>query len=80
MGAHFAQIIRGGGPGGGGPLWMFGVGADGTVRARVHRGSGDTGPIMKIEPMKWYDFPASPAPPSDNVPLVGWTESANQCC
>jgi hypothetical protein len=21
-----------------------------------HRGSGRTGPIMKLEPMKWYDF------------------------
>jgi hypothetical protein len=56
MGAHFAQIIRGAGPGGGGPLWMFGVSADGTVSAAVHRGSGRTGPVMKIEPMKWYDF------------------------
>jgi hypothetical protein len=51
MGSHFAQIIRDGGP-----LWMFGVDAGGTLAAAVHRGSGRTGAIMKIEPMKWYDF------------------------
>ena len=51
MGAHFAQIIRDGGP-----LWMFDVDAGGTVKADVHRGSGSTGAIMKLEPMKWYDF------------------------
>ena len=51
MGAHFAQIIRDGGP-----LWMFGVDQGGTVAAAVHRGSGRTGAIMKLEPMKWYDF------------------------
>jgi hypothetical protein len=51
MGAHFAQIIRDGGP-----LWMFGVDQGGTVSAAVHRGSGGTGGIMKLEAMKWYDF------------------------
>jgi hypothetical protein len=51
MGAHFAQIIRDGGP-----LWMFGVNQGGTVSAAVHRGSGGTGAIMKLEAMKWYDF------------------------
>jgi hypothetical protein len=51
MGAHFAQIIRDGGP-----LWMFDVDGGGTVKADVHRGSGSTGAIMKLEPMKWYDF------------------------
>jgi hypothetical protein len=51
MNAHFAQIIRDGGP-----LWMWDVDAGGTVSAVFHRGSGGTGPIMKLEPMKWYDF------------------------
>ena len=51
MGAHFAQIIRDGGP-----LWMFGVDTGGTVSAAVHRGSGGTGAILKLEAMKWYDF------------------------
>jgi hypothetical protein len=51
MGAHFAQIIRDGGP-----LWMFDVDTGGTVKADVHRGSGSTGGVMKLEPMKWYDF------------------------
>jgi hypothetical protein len=51
MGAHFAQIIRDGGP-----LWMFDVDAGGNVAASVHRGSGGTGRILKLEPMKWYDF------------------------
>jgi len=50
MGAHFAQIIRDGGP-----LWMFGVDQSGTASAAVHRGSGRTS-SFKIEPMKWYDF------------------------
>jgi hypothetical protein len=50
MGAHFAQIIRDGGP-----LWMMGVDTGGTARGRVHRGSGGTSGV-KIEPMKWYDF------------------------
>jgi hypothetical protein len=51
MGAHFAQIIRDGGP-----LWMFDVDTGGNVKADVHRGSGSTGNVMKLEPMKWYDF------------------------
>jgi len=51
MGAHFAQIIRDGGP-----LWMWDVDANGVVSAVFHRGKGGTGPIMKLEPMKWYDF------------------------
>jgi hypothetical protein len=51
MNAHFAQIIRDGGP-----LWMWDVSGDGTVSAVFHRGNGGTGPIMKLEPMKWYDF------------------------
>ena len=50
MGAHFAQIIRDGGP-----LWMFGVDQGGNGRAAVHRGSGASR-TFKIEPMKWYDF------------------------
>jgi hypothetical protein len=51
MGAHFAQIIRDGGP-----LWMMDVDTAGNVRGDVHRGSGSTGTITKLEPMKWYDF------------------------
>jgi hypothetical protein len=51
MGAHFAQIIRPGGP-----LWMFGLQTDGTVTAEVHRGSGGGKSSTKLEPMKWYDF------------------------
>jgi hypothetical protein len=50
MGAHFAQIIRDGGP-----LWMFGVDQGGTAKGAVHRGSGGTS-SFKIEPMKWYNF------------------------
>jgi hypothetical protein len=50
-GAHFAQIIRDGGP-----LWMMLLATDGTVAAEVHRGSGGGKAAMKIEPMKWYDF------------------------
>jgi hypothetical protein len=50
MGAHFAQIIRDGGP-----LWMFDVDRSGNVSASVHRGSGG-GSGGKIEAMKWYDF------------------------
>jgi hypothetical protein len=51
MGAHFAQMIRDGGP-----LWMMGVDGDGNVSGDVHRGSGSTGTITKLEPNKWYDF------------------------
>jgi hypothetical protein len=51
MNAHFAQIIRDGGP-----LWMWDVDGGGTVSAVFHRGNGGTGGIMKLEPMKWYDF------------------------
>jgi hypothetical protein len=51
MGAHFAQIIRDGGP-----LWMFDVDTGGNVKADVHRGSGSTGNAGKLEAMKWYDF------------------------
>ena len=51
MGAHFAQIIRDGGP-----LWMFGVNQGARFSAAVHRGSGGTGAILKLEAMKWYDF------------------------
>jgi hypothetical protein len=35
---------------------MFDVDQNGNVAASVHRGSGGTGTIMKLEPMKWYDF------------------------
>src|SRR5205814_1331955 len=51
MGAHFAQIIRPGGP-----LWMFGAQTDGSVTAEVHRGSGGGRAPTKLEAMKWYDF------------------------
>jgi hypothetical protein len=50
-GAHFAQIIRDGGP-----LWMMLLATDGTVAAEVHRGTGGGKASIKIEPMKWYDF------------------------
>jgi hypothetical protein len=51
MGAHFAQIIRDGGP-----LWMMDVDRAGKVRGDVHRGSGSTGQFATLEPNKWYDF------------------------
>jgi hypothetical protein len=51
MGAHFAQIIREGGP-----LWMMDVDVDGVAHGDVHAGNGKTGAIIKIEPNKWYDF------------------------
>jgi hypothetical protein len=51
MGAHFAQIIREGGP-----LWMMDVDVDGVAHGDVHAGNGKTGPITKIEANKWYDF------------------------
>jgi hypothetical protein len=51
MGAHFAQIIRQGGP-----LWMMDVDVDGVLHGDVHAGTGKTGPVMKVEPNKWYDF------------------------
>jgi hypothetical protein len=50
-GAHFAQIIRDGGP-----LWMLLLSTDGSVAAEVHRGSGGGKAAMKVEAMKWYDF------------------------
>jgi hypothetical protein len=51
MGAHFAQIIRDGGP-----LWMMDVDRSGNMAAAVHRGSGGGKFGMKLEPMKWYDL------------------------
>jgi hypothetical protein len=51
MNAHFAQIIRSGGP-----LWMFGIANDGSMSAEVHRGSGGGKAPVKLEAMKWYDF------------------------
>jgi hypothetical protein len=51
MGAHFAQIIRDGGP-----LWMFDVDRSGTMSAAVHRGSGGGKFSMKVEANKWYDI------------------------
>jgi hypothetical protein len=50
-GAHFAQIIRDGGP-----LWMMLLATDGSVAAEVHRGNGGGKASMKVEAMKWYDF------------------------
>jgi hypothetical protein len=50
-GAHFAQIIRDGGP-----LWMMLLDTGGGVAAEVHRGSGGGKAATKIEAMKWYDF------------------------
>ena len=51
MNAHFAQLIRNGGP-----TWMWDVDGAGYVSMTHHRGTGATGNIMKLEPMKWYDF------------------------
>jgi hypothetical protein len=51
MNAHFAQLIRDGGP-----TWMWDVDGGGTLSMTSHQGTGATGPIMKLEPMKWYDF------------------------
>jgi hypothetical protein len=51
MNAHFAQLIRDGGP-----TWMWDVDGSGFVSMTHHRGTGATGNIMKLEPMKWYDF------------------------
>jgi hypothetical protein len=50
-GAHFAQIIRDGGP-----LWMLLLDTGGGVASEVHRGSGGGKSATKIEAMKWYDF------------------------
>jgi hypothetical protein len=50
-GAHFAQIIRNGGP-----LWMMLLATDGTVAGEVHRGTGGGKVATPIEAMKWYDF------------------------
>jgi hypothetical protein len=51
MGAHFAQIIRDGGP-----LWMFDVDTSGNMAAAVHRGSGGGKFSMLIQANKWYDL------------------------
>ena len=51
MNAHFAQLIRNGGP-----TWMWDVDGTGNVSMTSHSGSGATGKIMQLEPMKWYDF------------------------
>jgi hypothetical protein len=51
MNAHFAQLIRDGGP-----TWMWDVDAAGNLSMTFHRGTGATGTIMKLDPMKWYDF------------------------
>jgi hypothetical protein len=50
-GAHFAQIIRDGGP-----LWMLLLDTGGGVASEVHRGSGGGKAATKVEAMKWYDF------------------------
>jgi hypothetical protein len=50
-GAHFAQIIRDGGP-----LWMLLLDTGGGVASEVHRGSGGGKAAEKIQAMKWYDF------------------------
>jgi hypothetical protein len=51
MNAHFAQLIRDGGP-----TWMWDVDGAGNLSMTHHRGTGATGNLMKLEPMKWYDF------------------------
>jgi hypothetical protein len=51
MNAHFAQLIRDGGP-----TWMWDVDGSGNVSMTSHRGTGRTGNITKLEPNKWYDF------------------------
>jgi hypothetical protein len=51
MNAHFAQLIRDGGP-----TWMWDVDGSGNLSMTSHRGTGATGNLMKLEPMKWYDF------------------------
>jgi hypothetical protein len=51
MNAHFAQLIRDGGP-----TWMWDVDGAGNLSMTSHRGVGATGNLMKLEPMKWYDF------------------------
>jgi hypothetical protein len=51
MNAHFAQLIRDGGP-----TWMWDVDGSGNLSMTSHRGEGATGNLMKLEPMKWYDF------------------------
>jgi len=50
-GAHFAQIIRDGGP-----LWMLLLDTGGGVASEVHRGSGGGKAGEKVQAMKWYDF------------------------
>ena len=51
MNAHFAQLIRDGGP-----TWMWDVDGSGNLSMTSHRGTGATGNLFKLEPMKWYDF------------------------
>jgi hypothetical protein len=51
MNSHFAQLIREGGP-----TWMWDVDGSGNLQMNSHRGTGNTGNILKIEPMKWYDI------------------------
>jgi hypothetical protein len=51
MNAHFAQLIRDGGP-----TWMWDVDGAGNLSMTHHRGEGATGNLMKLDPMKWYDF------------------------
>jgi hypothetical protein len=51
MNAHFAQLIRNGGP-----TWMWDVDGTGNLSMTSHSGTGATGKIMQLEPMKWYDF------------------------
>ena len=51
MNSHFAQLIREGGP-----TWMWDVDGSGNMQMNSHRGTGNTGNILKIEPMKWYDI------------------------
>jgi Concanavalin A-like lectin/glucanases superfamily len=51
MNAHFAQLIREGGP-----TWMWDVDGSGNLSMTSHRGTGRTGNLFKLEPMKWYDF------------------------
>jgi hypothetical protein len=51
MNSHFAQLIRDGGP-----TWMWDLDGSGNLQMNSHRGTGSSGNILKIEPMKWYDI------------------------
>jgi hypothetical protein len=47
MNAHFAQLIRDGGP-----TWMWDVDGSGNLGMTHHRGEGATGNLMKLDPMR----------------------------